>query len=127
MQGGQGLHQHAPHYVGNSVPQFGGGCGGSGPFGGKLEPGGQPRFGGCPLPDSNSSGGGLLSSLNTHHHPHQQAAGVHDLMPKFDFSHCVVPKFEPKFEVRGYQTYILHTAWLDNQPCTDFEKKYCKI
>jgi hypothetical protein len=22
-----------------------------------------------------------------------------DIMPKFDFSHCVLPKFEPKFEV----------------------------
>jgi hypothetical protein len=100
MQGGQGLHhQHAPHYGGNSVPQFGGG--GSGPFGGKLE----PRFGGgC---DSNSSGGGLLSSLNTHHHPHQQAAVVQDLMPKFDFSHCVVPKFEPKFEVSSTRLLAL--------------------
>jgi hypothetical protein len=108
MQGGQGLHQHAPHYGGNSVPQFGGGSGpfggggGSGPFGGKLEPGGQPRFGGCGLPDSNSSGGGLLSSLNTHH-----PAVVQDLMPKFDFSHCVVPKFEPKFEVSSTRLLTL--------------------
>jgi hypothetical protein len=49
--------------------------------GGLLETGGQPRYG----------GGGLLESSQPHHQS--------DLMPKFDFSHCVMPKFEPKFEV----------------------------
>ena len=93
MQGGPGLPLGLPH------PQQVGGQ-----VFGKTEA--QPRYGGL-----------LEGSLLSHHHQHhqqqqqQQQQQQHDLMPKFDFSHCVVPKFEPKFEVSttSYCTRTVHT------------------